>query len=183
MSEPTDHWHPGVGRPHDPGQSWLRRWYGSGPAHLVTIILGGLVGVYAASKLLEGDPWGVILWFAGAAVLHDLVLVPAYCGLDRLARGPIGAHSTGRPAVPFWYDHIRVPVMLSGLLFLVFFPLILNIPPKFDSITGTSVEVYLGRYLAMVAGLFVLSALTLLVRIWVRRTRTGTVASLPDRQS
>ena len=119
----------------------LRRWYGSGPAHLVAITLGGLVGVYAASKLLAGDPVGVIVWFVAGALLHDLVLVPAYTALDRVARSPSGASSTGEPSVPFWYDHIRVPVLLSGLLLLVFFPLILGIPKKFSSITGTSVDV------------------------------------------
>jgi hypothetical protein len=143
----------------------------TGPAHLVAIVLGGLVGVYAASKLLAGDPVGVIVWFVAGALLHDLVLVPAYTALDRVARSSTGASATGEPNVPFWYDHIRVPVLLSGLLLLVFFPLILGIPKKFSSITGTSVDVYLGRYLAMVAGLFAVSTLALLVRLAVRRHR------------
>jgi hypothetical protein len=142
----------------------------TGPAHLVAITLGGLVGAYAASKLLAGDPWGVIVWFVAGALLHDLVLVPAYTALDRAARSTTGA-ATGRPGVPFWYDHIRVPVLLSGLLLLVFFPLILGIPEKFEGITGTSVDVYLGRYLAIVAGLFAVSTLVLLARLAARRRR------------
>lgn len=147
---------------------WLRRWYGSGPAHLAAIILGGLVGTYAASKLLEADPWGVALWFLAAALLHDLVLVPAYCGLDRLARRSMAAGGAGPAAVPLWYDHIRVPVLLSGLLLLVFFPLVLGIPSGYEGITGTSIDVYLGRYLGLVAGLFALSGITLVVRLLTR---------------
>ncbi len=150
---------------------WLQRWYGSGPAHLVTIVLGGLVGLYAATKLLTADPWGVAIWFVATAVIHDLVLVPAYCGIDRLARRSIPSDRTAGSHVPFWYDHIRVPVLLSGLLLLVFFPLVLAIPARFEGITGTSVDVYLGRYLAVVAGLFALSAVALAVRITARSAR------------
>lgn len=145
---------------------WLRRWYGSGPAHLVTLTLGAVVGLYAGIKLVEADPWGVIVWLLAAAVLHDIVLVPAYTGLDRAARGPL---RDSRP--PFWYDHIRVPVLLAGLLLLVFFPLILRFPGSFPRITGTSLEVYLPRYLALVASLFALSGLALVVRVVVRRRR------------
>jgi hypothetical protein len=29
-------------------------------------------------RLLGGDAVGVVVWFVGAAVLHDLVLVPGY---------------------------------------------------------------------------------------------------------
>lgn len=153
------------------GAGWLRRWYGSGPAHLAALTLGGLVGIYAASKLLSGDPWGVIIWIAAAAVLHDLVLVPGYTALDRAARAPLGTGTPEGPGVPFWYDHIRVPTMLSGLLLLVFFPLILRIPPRFSSITGTSVEVYLGRYLSLVGGMYALSGLVFLARVLLRRRR------------
>lgn len=150
---------------------WLRRWYGSGPAHLATIVLGGLVGIYASTKLLATDPWGIAIWFVAAAVIHDLVLVPAYCGIDRVARRSISANGDARSTVPFWYDHIRVPVLLSGLLLLVFFPLVFAVPDRFDGITGTSVDVYLGRYLAVVAGLFTLSAVALAVRIAARSSR------------
>lgn len=157
----------GTGHNGSPGSSdasWIRRWYGSGPAHVVTLALGGLVGIYAGIKLVSADPWGIVLWFVAAAVIHDIVLVPAYTALDRGARAPL----RGR-GVPFWYDHVRVPVMLSGLLFMVFFPLILGFPEAFPRITGTSLDVYLPRYLAMVAGLFALSGLALLARIVLRR--------------
>ena len=149
---------------------WLRRWYGSGPGHLMALTLGAVVGLYAGVKLVEADPWAVVYWLVGAAVLHDLVLVPAYSAIDRAARAGIGEGE--RAAVPAWYDHVRVPVLLSGLLFLVFFPLILRFPPKFVEITDTPVDVYAGRYLAIVAGLFVISGLAWIVRVLIRRRRS-----------
>lgn len=145
--------------------AWLRRYYGAGPVHLVAIVVGGLVGVYAGIKLVGADPRGVLVWLIGGALLHDLVLVPAYSALDRAARSPLGG-------VPAWYDHVRVPTLLSGLLLLVFFPLIARLPAdKFESTTGTSIDVYLGRYLALVAAMFALSGLAWIVRVALRSRR------------
>ena len=72
--------------------AWLSKYYGAGAVHLVALVLGGLVGVYAGMKLVGADPRGVIVWLIGGALLHDLVLVPAYTALDRAARGLTGRH-------------------------------------------------------------------------------------------
>lgn len=156
--------------------AWLRKYYGAGLAHLVALTLGGLVGIYAGIKLVAADPRGVIIWLIGGALLHDLVLVPAYTTLDRAARSPLGA-------VPAWYDHIRVPTMVSGLLLLVFFPLIARLPAdKFAGVTGTSIDVYLGRYLALVLGMFALSGLAWVGRLAVRSRSAGRAASRAPRE-
>jgi hypothetical protein len=54
----------------------------------------------------------ILLWLAASAVLHDLLLLPFYGLLDR-----VGQRAAG-PAV----NYVRVPVLLSGLLLLVYFP-------------------------------------------------------------
>ncbi len=156
--------------------AWLSKYYGSGLAHLIALTLGGLIGVYAGIKLVAADPRGVVIWLVGGALVHDLVLVPAYTGLDRLARSPLGA-------VPAWYDHVRVPTMLSGLLLLVFFPLIARLPAaKFAGATGTSIDVYLGRYLALVAAMFALSGVAWIARVALRSRRRASAASRAPRE-
>ena len=68
------------------------------------------------------------LWFVAAVVLHDFVLLPFYSG----AR-PGGAARQRRGGV----NYLRVPAGLSGLLLLVFFPLILGrSTAKLEQVSG-----------------------------------------------
>jgi hypothetical protein len=97
----------------------------------------------------------------GAALLHDLVLVPLYSVLDRVLVG--GLDAAGRRA---WVSYVRVPAMLSGLLLLVWFPLISNrVAERYRMATGQSADVYLGRWLLITALLFGGSALVLALRV------------------
>lgn len=116
---------------------------------------------YAGVRLLDRDPWSVALWFVGAALLHDLVLVPLYGACDRaLVRG---AEAVDRRA---WVNHVRVPAALSALLLLVWFPLIGGrVDERYRSVTGLSPDGFLARWLLITAVLFGGSALLLALRL------------------
>ena len=137
----------------------LRRWYGAGPAHLLGMCLLFLVAGYAATRLLAGGATGVAVWFIGAAMLHDLLLVPLYTVADRLVR-----HA-------WWVNYVRVPAAVSLVLLLVWAPLVLHPPPSFEGVTGHSADVYLPRWLGVTAMLFTGSGLLLLTSGLRRRAR------------
>lgn len=127
--------------------SRFRALYGSGPLHLLALLASLAISGYAASRLAQLDSrWDLLLWFFGAVALHDFVLFPLYTGLDRLAGGR-------RPGGGV--NYVRVPVLLSLLLLLLFLPLILTLSPKsYESATGLELESYLRNWLAISAVLF-----------------------------
>ena len=119
--------------------------------HVLSLLVAGWVALQVAD--LE-NAFTILLWFAGAIVIHDFVLYPAYTVLDRaVQRAPIGV------------NYVRVPALLSGLLFLAWFPLILGKKPElYRSITGVEQPDYLARWLLITAGLFAVSIAVALLR-------------------
>jgi hypothetical protein len=96
---------------------------------------------------------GMLIWFAGAIVAHDLVLFPVYAAADRLL--------VRCAAV----NYIRVPVLGAGLTFLLFLPGIIEQGMEsFRAATGLDQQPYLARWLALSAVFFALSGLVYLVR-------------------
>lgn len=142
----------------------MRRWYGEGPLHLVLTAASFALAGYAGVRLLAGDTWGVVVWFAGAALVHDLVLVPLYAGADRLL-----CRAAGRR--PELVNFVRVPVFLSGLLLLVWFPLITRQSERYEGASGLSPDVFLGNWLLITAAVFLLSGVWLVVRMLRPRRR------------
>ncbi|WP_405784069.1 hypothetical protein [Streptomyces sp. NBC_00859] len=142
------------------------RRYGAHPVHLLVMACCFAVAGYAAVQLLMGRTVAVAVWFIGAALLHDLLLVPVYSGVDRAARTALTprrrrsgrGEASGRRIMC-----LRAPLALSALLFLVWFPLILRRPAPYHRDTGLSDSVYLGRWLLITAGLFAASALAALI--------------------
>ena len=62
-------------------------------------------------------------------------------------------------------NHVRFPVAISAVLLLVWFPLILQRRPSgYVNALGREPPDYLGRWLAVTAGLFVLSGVVYAVR-------------------
>ena len=113
---------------------------------VVTLVVGAVVALQLADLQ---NPLTILGWFVGSVVLHDLVLFPLYTAADRLAQ-----------RLPFDVNVVRVPALLSGLLFLLWFPLILGrAPALYESITGVEQPDYLTRWLLVTAGLFTASAL------------------------
>jgi hypothetical protein len=97
-----------------------------------------------------------IAWFVGLALLHDLVLVPLYSVLDRLGRLPRARGPVRPPAI----NYLRVPAVISGILLLVYFPLILGLASaNYRNDTGHSLSGYTRNWLLVTAALFVGSAL------------------------
>lgn len=166
---------------------WFNRLYGSNPLHLlVTIACFALAG-YAADKLADGgDVKGLLIWLVGAVVGHDLILFPVYAIADRsvmtvFRRRPPAVLTEAR-AGPAWINYLRVPAVLSAILLLIWFPLIFRLPKQFTSDhTALPLTPYLGRWLAVTGALFLLSALTLALRLALgrgprRRRRRRTAA-------
>jgi membrane protein DedA with SNARE-associated domain len=77
---------------------------------------------------------GIAVWLVGAVVLHDLVVLPLYTGLDRVARRVVRG-----PRV----SYVRVPAALSLLMLVVFWGLI-----------GRRGDGYALRWLVVTAALF-----------------------------
>lgn len=155
----------------------FRALYGAGPLHLVGVTASFTLGAYALVRFLGSGPvLDLVVWILAAVLLHDFVLFPAYSALDRVVTSVLG----GGERNPRLLNHLRVPSMLSALIFLVYFPLILGLDSGlFTKTTAASAGPYLGRWLLVSAGLFVLSALLYLVRL-VRRRRAGGATSAPS---
>ncbi len=150
----------------------FRRLYGSHPLHLIGHLAVFLVAGWAIQQIAGGGTvvnW--IAWFLGAALLHDLVLLPLYSLLDRLLGrvAPAGGPTRRPPAV----NHVRVPAVISGILLLVYFPLILGYSSRnYRNDIGHSLAGYTRNWLLITAGVFVGSALVYAVRSMRRRPRS-----------
>ena len=152
----------------------LLRWYGASPLHLLVLLACfGLAG-YAAARLVSSHPVAVVVWFAGAAIGHDLVLVPLYSLADRSALAVLRHCAPQLPAAP-WINYVRVPAALSGLLLLVWFPLILRLRSPYHASTTLSADPYLWHWLAVTGTLFLLSAVAFALRL---RSRSRAAAAV-----
>ncbi|MFF5701135.1 hypothetical protein ACFY7H_01260 [Streptomyces sp. NPDC012794] len=144
----------------------FRRRYGASPLHLLLVLASFALAVYAGLRLLKGDALGVALWFVGAALLHDLVLLPLYSMTDRAVRAAFGDAHVGGPLARVGVNHVRVPSFIAGVLLLVWWPLILHRVEHFTAATGLPSDGFLARWLLITAGLFAASAAVLLARMW-----------------
>jgi len=135
----------------------MRERYGASPLHLLAHLAALALAAWALLQALQlGGANRIVLWLAGAVVLHDVVLWPAYTTLDRLAR-------RGRPAG--WANYVRVPVGISALLLLVFFPVMCGKgEAAYTRVSAMTWEGYTARWLLVSAALFAGSAL-----LYVRR--------------
>ena len=146
---------------------WFREHYGAGPIHLLAVGASFAVAAYALSRALDltANPDRIVLWLGGSIVAHDLVLFPIYALLGAIAAGvivPGDRHSQLRIAA---LNHLRVPALLSGLLLLVWYPLIAAKGERsFMRVSGLSKDVYFGRWLLITAVLFGGSALLFALR-------------------
>jgi hypothetical protein len=154
------------------------RWYGASPLHLLALLACfGLAG-YAAARLVPSRPLSVIAWFLGAVIGHDLLLMPLYSLADRSVMAAVRHRNPQLPVAP-WINYVRVPAALSGLLLLVWFPLILRLRSPYHASTTLSADPYLWHWLAVTGALFLLSAVAFAFALRLRgKPRT---ASPPER--
>jgi hypothetical protein len=140
------------------------RWYGANPLHLLTLGACFALAGYAAAQLVPSRPLGVAVWFLAAVIGHDLLLVPLYSLADRPVMAAIRHRAPRLPMVP-WINYVRVPAVLSGLLLLVWFPLIFRLPAPFQAATTLSEDPYVWHWLAVTGALFLLSAAAFALRL------------------
>ncbi|MDQ6836570.1 MAG: hypothetical protein M3016_10330 [Actinomycetota bacterium] len=161
----------------------FRRSFGAGPVPVLSLLASfaiagaAVVGWFGRSK----DVVSVLAWFLAAIVLHDLFLLPLYTWLDRMALGRLHDrvhHRVGtRPPEVSPTPFLRVPAMLSGLLLLVFFPVIFGLGQRTEvSATGIPEHGYLARWLLATGVLFALSGVAYILV----RARAGGRAPAPE---
>jgi fumarate reductase subunit D len=167
----------------------FRYEYGAGPLHLLTAMAAFAIAGFAVLMLSEAQAGSqllnFVLWFVGAILVHDLVLFPLYSGIDRLVLRGAGVHrarpdDAATPSAVSAINHVRVPFLLSGLFFVVWFPLILGVAEQEYAVTtGQSTEGYLERWLLLTGALFLLSGIAFAVRL--ARARAGGARAETDR--
>ncbi|MDN5587699.1 MAG: hypothetical protein L0G69_14175 [Brevibacterium sp.] len=166
--------------PTHPG--WFRTIYGARPRHLLVLtacflLAGFAVLVRGLDQLFDPDVWwqSPAVWFLGGAVFVDLVLLPLCALADRALAVVLPAERTSLKRglrIPI-VNYIRVPVLASGLLFLLFFPGIVEQGrSSYLAATGQTQEPFLGRWLWLTALFCCLSILAFAVRCCARRLRT-----------
>ncbi|MEV0705466.1 hypothetical protein AB0I53_47190 [Saccharopolyspora sp. NPDC050389] len=173
----------------------MRRWsaawvrgYGASPLHLLVLLVCFAITGYVAFQLWR-EPLLIrmLVWFAAAIIVHDLVLFPLYALADRSLTAAVRTRRAAaeRPRVsPL--NYIRVPAMGAGLLFLLFLPgIIQQGAPTYLAATGQTQAPFLVRWLVLVLCLFAASALAYAVRVGrdhlrLRRERRPAAASEPE---
>ena len=156
----------------------FKRFYGASPLQLVTLLGCFALSGYAALQISRGPlPVRTAVWFAGAVLLHDLVLFPLYALADR-SLTLLFHRGSRRQSLPGNVNYLRVPVLLSGLLFLVFAPVILrHSEGPYHAASGLNQAPFLGRWLALTGILFLGSAIVFAVNIGRRRSTSATSLS------
>ena len=142
------------------------RVYGAGPLHLLALLASFALAA-AAWLHVAPDPLRLryLAWFVGAVLVHDLLLYPLYALLDRSASALVRRRRDPGPAVAWRVNAVRVPALLSGLLLLLFFPVIAQRgEPAFTAASGLDQDPYLVRWLAVTGVLFLGSAVLYALR-------------------
>jgi uncharacterized membrane protein len=166
--------------------SRFRERYGAGPLHLIAGAASFAIAAYALSRALEltANPDRIVLWLGGSIVAHDLVLFPLYAVVGVLVAAallPRGRRSRLRIAA---LNHLRVPALFSGLLLLVWYPLVAGPADRtFMRATGLSKDVYLERWLLLSASLFAASAVLFALRLPGLRRAAGRSGRSPRRRA
>lgn len=148
----------------------LRRWkalYGASPLHLLALLASFALAGYAALQARTGPlPARMLAWFVGAVVVHDLVLYPLYALADRSLAALVHRRRPTDDLRPRGtVNYVRVPALLSGLLLLMFWPLVTgHSEPSYRAASGLGTSVYLGRWLLLSGVAFASSALLYAVR-------------------
>lgn len=138
--------------------------YGRGPVHLLGVLFCYSLVTYAAIKLFSNVSLWIALAFPAGIVIHDFILFPMYQKANRaLSNYQLKRERQGKTSV-LWINHVRVPVVISFLLLLCYFPIILRLASERPLYTGLSQDSYLYRWLLVTAALAVGSALAFFLR-------------------
>jgi uncharacterized membrane protein len=162
----------------------LRQVYGAGPLHLLAILAAFAVAGYALERALErtSNPDRILLWLGGSIVAHDLILFPLYALAGVLLAAALLRRAPRSRLRVAALNHVRVPALLSGLLLLVWYPLVAGPADRgFTRLTGLSKDVYFGRWLLLSAALFAGSAVVFALRLPGLKRAAGRPGRSPRR--
>jgi hypothetical protein len=153
--------------------------YGASPWHLAGHLALLAVSAFAIDRIASAASLTeVIALYVGFVIAHDLILLPAYSGLDRLARASLALRSPRGPAGVPVINHLRAPALISALLLLIYSPLISGRADRgYLLASGHHPTGYLRNWLLISAALFLGSGLLYALRVGralVRRGRPAT---------
>ncbi|MGW4753217.1 hypothetical protein [Streptomyces chartreusis] len=132
------------------------------PLQILLLACSFALAAYAGVRLLDGEWFEIALWFVGAAIVHDLVLVPLYGTADQTLLRTFEAADRRT-----WIPYVRVPAALSLLLLLVWFPLITGrVAHRYTGATGHPPADFATRWLLITAVLFAASATVFAIGRW-----------------
>jgi hypothetical protein len=121
---------------------------------LLPVCVWALVQVFSVSSAKAAQ--GIAIWLLAAAVVHDLVLVPLYAGLDRVARLALAGTRV---------NYVRIPAGLSLLLLGVFWGTVAGRGSgAYQAVSGRPYDGYVTRWAAVTVALFGGSAVIYLAR-------------------
>ena len=152
----------------------FRRRYGASSLHLLAHLVGFAIAAVALDRIFSGgDVKELLLWYLGFVIAHDLIFVPAYTGIDRLFRAVITRLPLPSPSLVPLINHVRAPALISGLLLLIYFPLISRQSDgQYFALSGHHLTThYLRNWLLITAALFLGSGLIYGARVARARTR------------
>ncbi|MDQ3599967.1 MAG: hypothetical protein M3408_01665 [Actinomycetota bacterium] len=137
-----------------------RGWYGAHPLHLLAVLGAlALAGYAAVGAAGTSGAARMLVWFLAAILVSDLLLQPFAALADRGLLATL-RRVRGRRGLP------RVPVLGSGLLLLVFFPVIVQQGEQtYVAATGLTMDPYLERWLLLSGAMFLISALGYALRL------------------
>lgn len=138
--------------------SAFKRHYAASPLHLLAHLALFALVLAVIMRLVDArESFNILVWFLAAIVLHDALFLPAYSALDRVSR-------TGLAGTTI--NYVRVPAVIAGALFLVWFPSILGrADGSVRYLTGSDPSGAMAAYLVICAVLFGGSLLLALVRL------------------
>jgi hypothetical protein len=133
------------------------RSYGAGPLHLIAHLALLPLAAWALLQIFAVDgTTQILVWLLGAVIAHDLLLLPLYTLLDRVAQRAVHG-----PAI----NYVRVPAGLALLLALVYLPQIGGEgDPQFRRVSGEGFDAPVERWLLATTALFAVSGLVLFIR-------------------
>jgi hypothetical protein len=155
----------------------FRRLYGDHLLHLL-VLLGALalaaytISVLGIDALFNPQVWwqSIAVWFAVAVIGHDLILFPLYALAERLL--PRRRRDARQTRVVPVVNYLRMPTMATALTFVLFLPGIISQGAfSYHAATGLTQEPFLGRWLLLVAGFYLTSAVCYAARSVMTRTR------------
>jgi hypothetical protein len=145
----------------------FRRRYGASPLHLAGHLVVFAIALFAIWRIASAESLvKLLVLYVAFAIAHDLIFLPAYSGLDRAVRAALARLPVGRPGSVPAINHVRAPALISGLLLIIYAPLISHASDNgYFLSSGHHIAGYLRNWLLISAALFIGSALIYMLRV------------------